>query len=94
MGNWKRPAVSVGEFLYDYMMINPIVVQGLDFARSEDLSSLFTLSQFSSQIDTITLTGDIAQLQGFVDEQMIAAELQAKGHDVEFPTTSQRDGTS
>jgi len=85
-------SISVGEFVYDYMMINPTVVQGLDFARTEDLSSLFSLSQFSSQIDRTILTGDIAQLQGYVAEQMIAVELQAKGHDVEFPETSNNPG--
>ncbi|MBT2644630.1 hypothetical protein J7I80_20650 [Bacillus sp. ISL-41] len=85
-------AISVGEFIYDYVMINPAVVQGLDFARTEDLSSLFTLSQFAGTIDTETLTGDMAQLQGYVAEQMIAAELQAKGHDVEFPETSNNPG--
>jgi uncharacterized membrane protein len=85
-------AISVGEFIYDYVMINPAVVQGLDFARSEDFSSLFTLSQFAGTIDTGTLTGDMAQLQGYVAEQMIAAELQAKGHDVEFPETSNNLG--
>ncbi len=85
-------AVSAGEFIYDFVMINPTVVTGLDFARTEDLSSLFTLSQFSSQIDTTVLTGDMAQLQGYVAEQMIAVELQAKGHDVEFPEDSNNPG--
>ncbi|WP_080848770.1 hypothetical protein [Cytobacillus gottheilii] len=85
-------AVSAGEFIYDLIMINSTVVKGLDFARTEDLSSLFTLSQFSSQIDTTVLTGDMAQLQGYVGEQMIAAELQAKGHDVEFPEKSNNPG--
>jgi len=84
--------VSIGELIYDYIMIDPVVVRGLDFARSEDLSSLFSLSQFSSRIDTDRLTGDMAQLQGYVAEQMIAAELQAKGHDVEFPDTSNNPG--
>jgi hypothetical protein len=84
--------VSVGEFIYDYVMINPTVVEGLNFARTEDLSSLFTLSQFSSQIDTAVLTGDMAQLQGYVAEQMLAAELQAKGHDVELPDESNNPG--
>ena len=84
--------ISVGEFLYDYMMINPTVVRGLDFARTEDLSSLFSLSQFSSTIDTADITGDIAQLQGYVAEQMVAAELQAKGHDVEFPEDPNNPG--
>jgi uncharacterized membrane protein len=85
-------AISVGEFIYDYVMINPAVVHGLDFARTEDLSNLFSLSQFAGTIDTGTLTGDMAQLQGYVAEQMIAAELQAKGHDVEFPETSNNPG--
>lgn len=84
--------ISVGEFIYDYVMINPSVVKGIDFARTEDLSSLFTLNQFSSGIDTSVITGDIAQLQGYVAEQMIAAELQAKGHEVEFPQTSNNPG--
>jgi outer membrane lipoprotein SlyB len=79
---------SASEFIYDLIMINPTVVKGLDFARTEDLSTLFTLSQFASQIDPTVLTGDMAQLQGYVAEQMIAAELQAKGHDVEFPIDS------
>ncbi len=84
--------ISAGEFIYDYVMINPTVVEGLDFARTEDLSSLFTLSQFAGTVDTATLTGDMAQLQGYVAEQMLAAELQAKGHDVEFPETSNNAG--
>lgn len=85
-------AISAGEFIYDYVMINPAVVEGLDFARTEDLSSLFTLSQFAGTVNTETLTGDMAQLQGYVAEQMIAAELQAKGHDIEFPETSNNPG--
>ncbi|WP_042225366.1 hypothetical protein [Oceanobacillus manasiensis] len=84
--------VSVGEFIYDLVMINPTVVEGLDFARTEDLSSLFTLNQFSSQIDPTVLTGDMAQLQGYVAEQMLAAELQAKGYDIEFPEESNNPG--
>lgn len=84
--------VSVGEFIYDVVMLQPEVVRGLDFARSEDLSSLFTLSQFASHIDTSSLTGDMAQLQGYVAEQLLAAELQAKGHEVEFPATSNQPG--
>lgn len=84
--------ISLGETLFDYMMINPAAVKGIDFARSEDLSHLFSLSQFSKGVDTTTLSGDFAQLQGYVAEQMVAAELEAKGHDVEFPETSNQAG--
>ena len=36
--------------------------------------------------------GDMAQLQGYVAEQMIAQELTAAGYDVEFPETSNQAG--
>lgn len=85
-------SLSAGEFLYDYVMIDPTVVKGLDFARVEDLSNLFTLSHFAETVDTETLTGDMAQLQGYVAEQMIAQELTAAGHDVQFPETSNQAG--
>ena len=84
--------VSVGEFLFDYMMVNPTVVEGLDFARSEDLSSLLQLSNFASGVDTSVATGDMAQLQGYVAEQMIAQELGLAGYDVTFPQTSNQAG--
>lgn len=84
--------ISAGEFLYDYLMIDPTVVKGLDFARTEDLSHLFQLSNFASTIDTTVATGDMAQLQGYVAEQMIAQQLIAAGHDVSFPETSNQPG--
>lgn len=84
--------ISAGEFLYDYCMINPTAVKGIDFARSEDLSNLLALSNFASTIDTANLTGNMAQLQGYVAERMIAQQLTAAGHDVEFPETSNQVG--
>lgn len=84
--------ISAGEFLYDFLMINPTVVEGIDFARSEDLSSLFSLSQFAKTVDIETATGDMSQLQGYVAEQMIAQKLEAAGHDVRFPETSNQAG--
>lgn len=84
--------ISAGEFLYDYLMIDPTVVKGIDFARAEDLSNLFQLSNFASTIDPTVATGDMAQLQGYVAEQMIAQQLIAAGHDVSFPATSNQPG--
>lgn len=85
-------AISAGEFLYNYFMLNPAVIKGIDFARTEDLSNLFNLSQFAQTIDISSATGDLAQLQGYVAEQMIAQQLVAAGHDVEFPATSNQAG--
>lgn len=85
-------AISTGEFLYNYFMLDPTVIEGLDFARSEDLSNLFQLSQFAETIDSASAAGDMAQLQGYVAEQLIAQQLVAAGHDVEFPKTSNQAG--
>lgn len=85
-------AVSAGDFLYDYFRLDPTVMEGIDFSRAEDLSSLFAFSRFAGTVDTTVNTGDIAQIQGYVAERMVAAELQAKGHDVEFPQTSNQAG--
>lgn len=84
--------ISAGEFLYDFLMINPTVVEGIDFARSEDLSSVFSLSRFAKTVDIDLATGDMAQLQGYVAEQMIAQKLEAAGYDVQFPETSNQAG--
>ncbi|MDF9843756.1 MULTISPECIES: hypothetical protein [unclassified Paenibacillus] len=84
--------ISAGDFLYDFLMINPTVVAGIDFARSEDLSSAFSLAQFAKTVDLNLATGDMAQLQGYVAEQMIAQRLEAAGYDVQFPETSNQAG--
>lgn len=84
--------ISAGEFLYDYLMIDPTVVKGLDFARAEDLQNLFQLETFANTVDITSATGDMAQLQGYVAEQMIAQQLTVAGHDVQFPETSNQAG--
>lgn len=85
-------SLTVANFIYDYCRLDPTVMEGIDFARVEDLSFLFSFSQFADGIDLNGNTGDIAQLQGYVAERMVAAELQAKGYDVEFPETSNQAG--
>ena len=84
--------ISTGDFLYDYIRIDPDVVRGIDFARADDLSSITSFSVFARNIDTSVNTGDVAQLQGYVAEKMVALELQGRGHDVQFPETSNQAG--
>lgn len=85
-------ALSAGEFLYDYCMINPEVVKGIDFARVEDFSSVFAMKDFAQGIDVTVNTGNTAQLQGYAAEQIHAMELRAKGHEVEFPAEANNPG--
>ncbi|PIB49321.1 hypothetical protein, partial [Pseudomonas sp. 2822-17] len=84
-------AISVGDFIYDYIRIDPTVVEAVDFARSDNIDSIFAFSQFSMGID-VNSVGDISQIQGYVAEKMLAMELTAKGHDVEFPEASNEAG--
>lgn len=39
--------VTLGKFLYDYLRINPLVVQGIDFARKEQFGNIFEFSHFA-----------------------------------------------
>lgn len=84
-------AISIGDFLYDYIRIDPTVVEAVDFARSDSIDSIFSFSQFSMGID-VDSVGDISQIQGYVAEKMLAMELTAKGHDVQFPEASNEPG--
>jgi hypothetical protein len=84
--------LTASDLIYNLMLINPKAVEGMDFARTEGLSNLFNLSEFAKTIDLDTNMGNIAQLQGYVAERMVAADLLSRGHDVEFPTASNQKG--
>ncbi|QZT33953.1 hypothetical protein HUR95_00485 [Caldalkalibacillus thermarum TA2.A1] len=83
--------LSVGDFIYDYLRIDPVVVEGINFARAEEIDSIFAFSHFAKNIDADSV-GEISQLQGYVAEKMLAMELTAKGHEVQFPETSNEPG--
>ncbi|WP_227938283.1 hypothetical protein [Alkalihalobacillus deserti] len=83
--------ISVGDFLYDYIRIDPHVVEAIDFARSDQIDSIFAFSEFSKGIDPNSVE-NISQMQGYVAEKMLAMELTAKGHEVSFPTASNEPG--
>lgn len=83
--------LSAGDFLYDYIRIDPTVVDGINFARMDNIDSIFAFSQFAHSIDLDTV-GDISQIQGYVAEKLLAMELTAKGHEVEFPELSNQAG--
>ncbi|WNF22657.1 hypothetical protein [Mesobacillus jeotgali] len=82
---------SFMDILYDYFMINPAVMDAIDFARSEDLASFFTFQQFAAGFD-FDNAGELTRLKGYTAEQLVALELQGKGHDVSFPEASNQAG--
>ncbi|WP_183360013.1 hypothetical protein [Geomonas limicola] len=87
--------LTFGDFLYDYVRIDPTVVEGVDFSRSEDLHSIFNFSLFAKRLDDLSserLVGSVSQMQGYVAERLVAHHLEAQGHDVVFPSVSNQEG--
>jgi hypothetical protein len=87
--------LTLGDVLYDYIRIDPTVVEGVDFARAEDLKSVFAFSEFAHQqmdLGPDQFSGSLSQMQGYVAERLVAFHLEAQGHDVTFPATSNQEG--
>ena len=62
--------------------------------RSEDIDGILDFSYFAKQqldIAPEALQGLISQLQGYVAEQMVPHHLEAQGHDVTVPVTSNQE---
>lgn len=87
--------LSVGDLLYDTFRIDPLAVEGIDFARAADLSDILHLARFAEGLAALSgrsETGAIAQLHGYVAERVAAHALLAMGADVSFPATSTQAG--
>ncbi len=87
--------LSLGELLYDYVRLDPRVLAGVDFARAEDLSNIFYFSLYARELlrlDAEALTGNLNNLQGYVAEQVVAWQLEARGHEVTFPPAPNNEG--
>lgn len=87
--------LTLGDFLYDYIRINPEVVRGVEFARAADVDGVLSFARFAdtkADISGASLEGLNSQLQGYVAEQAAAHHLIAQGHDVFFPNTANNAG--
>ena len=87
--------LTLGDFLYDYVRIDPTVVEGVDFARADDLDSVFSFSEFAArqmELPPEEFSGSLSQMQGYVAERLVALHLEVQGHDVTFPETSNQEG--
>lgn len=89
-------AVSAYDAFHAISMIDDRVLQGLDFSTKTDISTFNNLHErINEQFlhgSTDAVTGSLARLQGYVAEQIAAANLVAQGHVVEFPDTANNPG--
>ena len=87
--------LTLGNFLYDYIRIDPEVVRGVEFARAADVDGVLSFARFADTKADMTgasLEGFHSQLQGYVAEQVVAHHLVAQGHDVLFPEAANNPG--
>jgi hypothetical protein len=87
--------LTLGDFLYDYIRIDPTVVEGIDFARATDLDNMVSFAHFAKQYEELAgeaLAGSINQMQGYVAERLVAQHYTAQGHDVSFPEAPNQKG--
>lgn len=88
--------LTLGNFLYDYIRIDPEVVRGIEFARAADVDSVLSFARFADTKADLTgasLDGLHSELQGYVAEQIEAHHMVAQGHDVLFPDTPNNPGS-
>jgi uncharacterized protein YcfJ len=94
-GNGAFAGLVLGDFLYDYLRIDPLVMEGIDFARAADLSNPLLFAEFASKQASLMVAGEgdsIDRLQGYVAERVVAQHLAAEGYDVSFPEHSNQPG--
>lgn len=87
--------LTLGDFLYNYIRIDPEVVRGVEFARAADVDGVLSFAHFANtkaDLSGVSLDGLHSQLQGYVAEQIAAHHLIAQGHDVLFPATANNPG--
>ena len=87
--------LTFGDFIYDALRVNPLVIKGIDFSRSADLGNVFKFSLFSEDIADLSgssLAGNINQMKGFVGERYVGQQLQSSGHEVEYPDNPNNPG--
>lgn len=88
-------AMTLGDLLYDVARIDPTVMEAADFSRAEEIGDLVGFALFAdcaSQATASSLAGNLANLQGYVAERLVAQQLQSQGVEVSFPSTANNPG--
>jgi hypothetical protein len=71
------------------------VVDALDFVRVADLGDIFSFARYADSLQALgdpARLGNVAQLQGYVAERMVAGMLRAQGAEVAFPDSPHQPG--
>ena len=85
-------ALTFGDLLYDWVRIDPQVVDALDFVHVADLGDIFSFARYADSLSDAAWLGNVTQLQGYVAEQMVAGMLRAQGAEVAFPDSPHQPG--
>jgi hypothetical protein len=88
-------ALTFGDLLYDWIRIDPQVVNALDFVRVANLGDIFSFARHADSLQALgeaARLGNITQLQGYVAERMVAGMLRAQGAEVAFPDSPDQPG--
>jgi hypothetical protein len=88
-------ALTFGDLLYDWVRIDPQVVDALDFVHVADLGDIFSFARYADSLQALgdaARLGNVTQLQGYVAERMVAGMLRAQGAEVAFPDSPDQPG--
>jgi len=88
-------ALTFGDLLYDWVRIDPRVVDALDFAHVTDVADIFSVARYADGLQALgdaAHLGNVTRLQGYVAEQMVAGMLRAQGAEVAFPQSPHQPG--
>ena len=88
--------IYVGDLLYDIIRVDPRVLEGIDFLRKEDLSSVLKFGKQEiidrSEKSVESLEGLHSSYLGYTFERVVALDFRQKGSEVEFPAKANQSG--
>ena len=87
--------LTVGDALYTYAAIDPLVINAANFSRAVDIDGRLNFSELANLIlerSAPSVTGAVAHLKGYVAELAVAEQLLKAGHTVSFPDASNQPG--
>ena len=88
-------ALTFGDLVYDWVRIEPHVLEAVDFVRVADLADIFAFARYADSLQAFSdaaRLGNVTQLQGYVAERVVAGMLRAQGAEVEIPASPSQPG--